>query len=321
MKINQTFIHTIKGIAIGLVLVAGISYVQAAWAPPAGAPSEANNAPAPINVSSENQYKEGWLLVGGTGTPNTPLEITTPTDEGTTWTDFLQVWKTSQFLQKATFGGTTNNGKVDLIDGSPLGGATLTVNYSSGAVPAFGPAVNVNGSILSSDLENEGPGFDVTEKGDSLNIVWATMLCADTDGKIVLCKDLDLPDGEVVEDVDPVTLSMAYGSIVESCTYLEHFPTATVGGGTGTYSYSWSVTYETDEAPAPTVTVSSPYSNTAPKIRVFRNNADNLNTSYSINLTVTSGGESATQTLGSYSVLPQDYYEATDGGPNPYACD
>lgn len=321
MKINQTFIHTIKGIAIGLVLVAGISYVQAAWAPPAGAPSEANNAPAPINVSSENQYKEGWLLVGGTGTPNTPLEITTPTDEGTTWTDFLQVWKTSQFLQKATFGSATNNGKIELVNGSALGPATLSVNYSSGAAPLIGQAVNVDGSILATSLQNEGPGFDITDKVDSINLVWATMLCADTDGKIVLCKDLDFPEGEVVEDVDPINLSIAYGSIINSCAYLEHFPVATVSGGTGTYSYSWSATYEADEAIAPTVSVSSPYSNTAPKIRIFRNNADNLNTSYSINLTVTSGGETATQTIGSYTVLPQDYVEATDGGPNPYACD
>lgn len=320
MKINQKFIHTIKGIAIGLILVAGISYVQAAWAPPAGAPSEANNAPAPINVSGENQYKEGWLLVGGTGTPNTTLEITTPADDGTTWTDFLQVWKTSQFLQKATFGSTTNNGKIELVNGSTLGPATLSVNYSSGAAPVVGQAVNVDGSILATSLENEGPGFDVTEKGDSLNIVWATMLCADTDGKIVLCKDLDLPDGEVV--VDPVNVSLSYGSVMNECLWIEHFPVATISGGTGTYSYDWSVTYEADEAyAAPSVTVASPYSNTSPKVKVFRHDADNLYTTYSINLTVTSGGETGTASIGSYNILAQDYYEATDGGPNPYACD
>jgi hypothetical protein len=321
MKINKAFIHTIKGIAIGLVLVAGISYVQAAWAPPAGAPSEANNAPAPINVSSSNQSKEGMLSIGTSETGLVELEVTNSDETGAIWTDILQVWKTSQFLQKATFGSDVNNGKIDLVNGGALGHATLNVNYNSGEAPLIGQAINVDGSILATALENEGPGFDITEKGDSVNNVWATMLCADTNGKIVLCKDLDIPDGEVVEDVDPVNLSLSYGSVVNYCTYIEHFPTATVSGGTGTYSYSWSVTYEEDEANDPIVTVTSPYSNTSPKLRVFRNNADNLQTPYTINLTVTSGGESATDTLGSYNILAQDYYEGADGGPNPLACD
>jgi hypothetical protein len=320
MKINKTFIHTIKGIAIGLVLVAGISYVQAAWAPPTGAPSEENNAPAPINVSSSDQSKEGSLLIGQTGTSLVEVEVTNSTDTGTVWTDLLQVWKTSQFLQKATFGSATNNGRIEVVDGSVFGPATLNVNYSPGEAPLFGQAVNVDGSIVATSLDNEGPGFDITLK-NAADEWYSVMLCADTNGKIVLCKDLDLPDGEGVEDVDPVEVSIAYGSIVNSCTYIEHFPVATVSGGNGVFAYSWSVTYETDEASAPTVTVASPYSNTTPKVRVFRNNADNLQTSYSINLTVTSGGETGTDSIGSYNITAQDYYEATDGGPNPLACD
>ena len=99
MKINKAFIHTIKGIAIGLVLVVGISYVQAAWAPPTGAPSEGNNAPAPINVSSSNQAKEGWLLVGGTGTPISALDVSNGTDTAQAVADMALVTKTSRFVQ------------------------------------------------------------------------------------------------------------------------------------------------------------------------------------------------------------------------------
>ncbi|MEK9161190.1 MAG: hypothetical protein AAB822_00325 [Patescibacteria group bacterium] len=56
-KFKQSFLT----IAIGLALIAGISY---AWTGPTANPP-ANNAPAPINVSSIGQYKTGALGIGG----------------------------------------------------------------------------------------------------------------------------------------------------------------------------------------------------------------------------------------------------------------
>ncbi len=237
MKINKTFIHTIKGIAIGLVLVAGISYVQAAWAPPAGAPSEENNAPAPINVSSSDQSKEGFLLVGQTGTPLVEIEVANSTATGTIWTDILQVWKTSQFLQKATFGSATNNGRIEVVDGSALGPATLNVNYSPGEAPLFGQAVNVDGSIVATSLDNEGPGFDITLKS-AADEWYPSMLCADTNGKIVLCKDIDVPDVEV-EDI-PLSVSYTQSGLIseDSCTKSYTY-TASATGADGSVFYEW----------------------------------------------------------------------------------
>ena len=55
--IKQSFLT----IAIGLALVAGISY---AWTGPTANPP-LNNAPAPVNVSATGQYKTGALGIGG----------------------------------------------------------------------------------------------------------------------------------------------------------------------------------------------------------------------------------------------------------------
>ena len=57
--IKQSFITII----ICLILLAGVNYVMAWTAPTASPP--ADNVPAPINVSSDSQYKEGALGVGG----------------------------------------------------------------------------------------------------------------------------------------------------------------------------------------------------------------------------------------------------------------
>lgn len=241
MKINQTFIHTIKGIAIGLVLVAGISYVQAAWAPPAGAPSEANNAPAPINVSSSNQSKEGWLLVGGTGAPLSALDVSNGTDTAQAVADMALVTKTSRFVQTAKFG--------DLITGSTSGkvnvlGSEAKVNIGFGEVTLLGATpekLNVSGSILSSDLQNEGPGIDITDKGNSINNVWAAMLCADTNGKIVLCKDIDVPGG--VWEPDPaLSVTYTYNGVSEDNCSITYEFTAVPEDAEGTVSYSWTYT-------------------------------------------------------------------------------
>ncbi|MBP6879796.1 MAG: hypothetical protein KBF62_01950 [Candidatus Pacebacteria bacterium] len=236
MKINKTFIHTIKGIAIGLVLVAGISYVQAAWAPPAGAPSEANNAPAPINVSSSNQAKEGWLSLGTTANPNVQLEITTPvTDNGTTWTDILQVWKTSQFVGSSKFGKDGQAGVINIVEPS----AKVNIGYDTTAfVTPTGPEeLNVSGDILSTALVNAGPGFDITLKGQS-DDWYPTMLCADTNGKIVLCKDIDVPDVEV-EDI-PLSVSYTQSGLIseDSCTKSYTY-TASATGADGSVFYEW----------------------------------------------------------------------------------
>lgn len=116
--------------------------------------------------------------------------------------------------------------------------------------------------------------------------------------------------------------NLSYGSVNQECEYLEHFPTVYATGGTGSYTYTWTVTYVAGEATAaPVVTTSAPYSTSAPKIKVYRNTADNLSTTYSINLSVSSGGSTESTSIGSFVVLPQDYVEATDGGPNTSICD
>lgn len=137
-------------------------------------------------------------------------------------------------------------------------------------------------------------------------------ICVTSAGVLELCE----------ADVSALSVNLSYGSIYNECLYLEHTPSLYVTGGTGTYTYNWSVSYIPGEAiNAPIVTTSSPYSPSAPKIRVYRNNADNLNTTYSINLTVNSGGVSESTSIGPFNVLSQDYIEATDGGPDTSICD
>ncbi|MEX0917250.1 MAG: hypothetical protein WDZ90_01900 [Candidatus Paceibacterota bacterium] len=67
MTTTREIINITKGIALGLVLVFGISYVQAAWTGPTQSPPD-GNVEAPVNVSSTFQEKEGDLWADSIGT-------------------------------------------------------------------------------------------------------------------------------------------------------------------------------------------------------------------------------------------------------------
>ncbi|MCB9820388.1 hypothetical protein H6790_00360 [Candidatus Nomurabacteria bacterium] len=137
-------------------------------------------------------------------------------------------------------------------------------------------------------------------------------ICVSSSGVLSLCE----------EGGASLSANLSYGSAVQECEYLNHFPTVYATGGTGSYTYTWTVTYVAGEAGgAPVVTTSAPYSSSAPKIKVYRNTADNLSTTYSINLSVSSGGSTESASIGPFWVLSQDYVEAADGGPDTSICD
>jgi hypothetical protein len=313
MKINKTFIHTIKGIAIGLVLVAGISYVQAAWAPPAGAPSEANNAPAPINVSSSNQAKEGWLSLGTTANPNVQLEITTPvTDNGTTWTDILQVWKTSQFVGSSKFGKDGQAGVINIVEPS----AKVNIGYDTTAfVTPTGPEeLNVSGDILSTALVNAGPGFDITLKGQS-DDWYPTMLCADTNGKIVLCRDL--PGVPYVEgEYDPISIDLTLNDVAEfpptnGCDADDVNFTTSISGTDTTPTYSWTIV-KTAGTGAGTLWSPATLAGSAPSASFFRH-ASTMRT-FSITVTATDDEGNTDSDTVTRNVQSVSWYETNELG-------
>jgi len=66
MSIKKDFIQSIKVIVLALVLSVGISVVSAAWQDAPANPPQ-SNAPAPINVSSTGQTKEGGLVLNANG--------------------------------------------------------------------------------------------------------------------------------------------------------------------------------------------------------------------------------------------------------------
>lgn len=314
MKINQTFIHTIKGIAIGIVLVAGISYVQAAWAPPAGAPSEVNNAPAPINVSSENQYKEGWLLVGGTGTPISALDVSNGTDTAQAVADMALVTKTSRFVQTAKFGdlitGSTS-GKVNVLGSE----AKVNVGYGEIVLPAATPEkLNVRGSILSSDLQNDGPGFDLTLKGEA-DDWYPTMLCADTNGKIVLCRDLPgVP--YVEEEYIPISVDLTPSNIAEAtdtigCNQDNYSFTTSISGTDTTPTYTWSIV----KTAGPGVGIfwtPATFSGNSEDASFYR---DNLSTrTYSITVTATDDEGNTDSDSSTINIQSVSWYETVELG-------
>ncbi len=55
----------IKVIVLALIMALGVSYVEAVWTAPNGAPPN-NNATAPINVGISNQAKGGVVVPGST---------------------------------------------------------------------------------------------------------------------------------------------------------------------------------------------------------------------------------------------------------------
>ena len=57
-------------------IITGMLFAAAAvsWEEPGSNPPD-GNVPAPINVSADNQYKEGWLTVGNTSTPSMQLDV------------------------------------------------------------------------------------------------------------------------------------------------------------------------------------------------------------------------------------------------------
>ncbi|MFT5849564.1 MAG: hypothetical protein ACI9H6_000373 [Patiriisocius sp.] len=58
-------LKTIIPLALVFSLLVATNFIYAAWTAPSGVPSEATNAPAPINVSAEFQDKAGDLTIGG----------------------------------------------------------------------------------------------------------------------------------------------------------------------------------------------------------------------------------------------------------------
>jgi len=71
MKKNYYFYSNL--LAWGLVLLLAANYVFG-WITPSGNPPT-SNLPAPINISSTNQSKEGYLAVGTSAAPSYPLDV------------------------------------------------------------------------------------------------------------------------------------------------------------------------------------------------------------------------------------------------------
>lgn len=98
--------------------------------------------------------------------------------------------------------------------------------------------ITSEGDITSAMLENEGPGMDLTLKS-AADDWYPTMLCADTNGKIVLCKDL--PAAPYVEgEYTPISIDLTPNNIAEATT--------TIGCNQDNYSFSTSIS-GTDTTP------------------------------------------------------------------------
>lgn len=313
MKINKAFIHTIKGIAIGLVLVVGISYVQAAWAPPTGAPSEGNNAPAPINVSSSNQAKEGWLLVGGTGAPLSQFEVSNAGDTAQGTLDMALVTKTSRFVQTAKFGNMLTDavpGKVNVVGA----GSKVNVGYSDTGILAEGPEeLNVKGNLLSTELENEGPGLDITLKGVA-DDWYPTMLCADTNGKIILCRDL--PDVPYVDMYEPISIDLTLSDVAEfplpnGCDADDVNFSTSISGTDDSPSYSWTIT-KTAGTGAGTLWSPATPSGSAPSVSLFRHTSTMR--TFSITVTATDDEGNTDSDTVTKNVQSISWYETNELG-------
>ena len=63
----KSFIQTSKVLILSIAVLTVLGYAQAAWDAPSGAPSESNNAPAPINVSDSSQIKSGNITANVIG--------------------------------------------------------------------------------------------------------------------------------------------------------------------------------------------------------------------------------------------------------------
>jgi len=80
---KQDIIQTVKVLFLAIIFSLGVSSVYAAWSEPTGnpttCPSGSPGCDAPLNVSSNNQYKVGKLRLGGNVVPGTGspvLEVT-----------------------------------------------------------------------------------------------------------------------------------------------------------------------------------------------------------------------------------------------------
>lgn len=170
------------------------------------------------------------MLFGRAGlltSPEVTVEVNTDENLGTTWTDILQVWRSSQFLGPAVFGTETplyNNGKINVVGNE----AKVNIGYGDGG--GNDEKLNVRGNILSFNLKNEGPGIDINFKpgAEAFDQLAGMMLCADTNGKIVLCKDIDIPEIEEEEEEEedsPLTVELTYVSDhpqnAETCAYVD----------------------------------------------------------------------------------------------------
>jgi len=79
MKYDNKFINTAKIITLAVVLSFGVQFASAQWAAPTQNPPQANT-PAPLNVGSAGQVKDGGLTLGFTmpaGTASPALTIPT----------------------------------------------------------------------------------------------------------------------------------------------------------------------------------------------------------------------------------------------------
>jgi hypothetical protein len=79
MKYDNKFINTAKIITLALVLSFGVQFASAQWSAPGSNPP-AGNTPAPLNVGSDGQVKDGGLTLGYTlpsGTSQPALIIPT----------------------------------------------------------------------------------------------------------------------------------------------------------------------------------------------------------------------------------------------------